>query len=292
MQPTVSTWNVGACFACTKCLLRSTWRRCPRCQGDTVDLRVTSLETSWSAWRGFAEGWSLASWRAPRALNVLSRVAAAFTFFCCLGPVIGPWLDKGAAPSGVELLLSVVLGAVVAWPLWQFFRLYLLFIAHVLRGLAWITSFASEISPVGTLKFSVIARLCRGLSRPLLPQLEVFGGSSLEGAPVRGVLSAPVVVNFVRDGWGFMARFDAHVASKLALTRDDGAVEVVELTHGGVQVPPTVGTRSDGSTLPAWLDAPKRPGVRFMREVPAGTRVTVTRGREGLDDARVHVVFG
>lgn len=161
----VSIWNVGECFTCTKCLLRSAWRKCPRCGGHTVDLRVESLEGKWSAWRGFAEGWSLASVSGVRAMKRLRGLAGVLTVGACLAPIAGPWLKKGQPPELMEIGIALVMDALIAWPLFWFFSLYLLLFAHVLRGLAWVTSLGAEISPVGTLRFSVLARLTRVMAR-------------------------------------------------------------------------------------------------------------------------------
>lgn len=280
-------WNVGACFTCVKCLLRSVWRKCPRCGGETVDLRSESLEVKWSAWRGFAEGWSLVSFRGVRAMKVIRRFAALITVGAVLSPVVGPLLRGGHTPELLELVIGFFVGLLFAWPIFEFMSLYLLFFAHVLRGLSWLTSLGAEISPVGTLKLSVIAKLTRWLSRALIPQIEVMS-SSLDGVSLRGVLAVPTTFHFVRDGWGFLERFDVHVPEPLKVTLD-GREESLTLSHGAVIL--DGGVRSEGSTLPQWLEVPKRAGVRFRREVPAGAQFVLTRSREGLDDARVMLRF-
>lgn len=286
----MATWNIGACFACPKCLLRSAWRKCPKCGGETLDLRTQSLQQSWSAWPAFAEGIALYSWRAPRGLKVIRVLSMLVAAGGVLATVVGPYLHTGKPPEPMEAGLSLLIGLLFAWPVYRFFTLYLLFFAHVLRGLSLVTNLASSVSPVGTLKFSVLAGLTRALSRPLIPQLEVWGLDALDGPRERGVLEAPATVNFVRDGWGFMERFDVHLDAPLRVKLETGETRELDVHHGGVEVDP-LGARTEGSTVPGWLEAPKRAGVRFTRQLPAGTRLTVTRAREGLDDARLHVRF-
>ncbi len=287
MSPAVTSWSLGACFACPRCLLRSGWRKCPRCSGVTVDLRVESLQLSWSAWRGFAAGWALYSFRAVRALKVLRWGAGLVTLGACLAPVFGPWLRNGHPPELMEAGIGLLVGLVFAWPIFEFMSLYLLLVAHVLRGLSWATALAAELSPVGTLKFSVLAKFTRALSRPLLPQLEVWPTNALDGPSRRGVLTAPLRLDFVRDGWGFMERHDVHATTAMRVKWESGEAADLALTHGGVDFARATSARADGSTLPSWLEAPGRAGVRFKREFPAGTLVVVT-----LDDARVHVSLG
>ena len=200
----MSTWSVGACFACTKCLLRGVWRRCPTCGGETVDLRTSTLEHSWSAWPAFSQGLALYSWKAPRGLKVIRRLSALVTLGAVLAPVIGPWQRNGKPPELLEAALGLLVGLVCAWPVYKFFCLYLLLFAHVLRGLSLLTALASEVSPVGTLKFSVLARVTRFLSRPLMPQLELWELSTLDGLVQRGVLAEAATLHFARDAWGFM----------------------------------------------------------------------------------------
>jgi hypothetical protein len=286
----VSTWNVGACFACTKCLLRSVWRTCPSCGGDTIDLRTTTLESTWSAWPAFAQGLALYSWKAPRGLKVIRWLSALVTVGATLAPVFGPWLHNGKPPALGEAGLGLLVGLVFAWPVYTFFCLYLLLFAHVLRGLSALTNLASEISPIGTLRFSVLAKLTRFLSRPLIPQLELWSSSALDGPTERATLTEPLIVNFVRDGWGFMERFDVHLEKPARVKLESGETRELEIHHGGLESA-SLGVRTEESTLPGWLEAPNRPGLRFKREIPAGTRVVVTRAREGLDDARVHIRF-
>lgn len=291
MSSAVTTWSLGACFACPRCLLRSEWKKCPRCSGVTVDLSVESLQSTWSAWRGFAEGWALYSFRAVRALKVLRWGAALVTVGACLAPVFGPWLRNGRPPELLEALIGLVVGLVFAWPIYEFMALYLLLFAHVLRGLSFLTGLAAELSPVGTLKFSVLAKLTRALSRPLLPQLEVWPTNALDGASQRGVLTTPLRLEFVRDGWGFMERHDVHAATPMRVKWESGEETDVALTHGGVDFAQAMSVRSDGSMAPSWLESPGRAGVRFKREFPVGTRVVLTRARAGLDDARVHLAL-
>lgn len=286
----MSTWNVGACFACTKCLLRSAWRRCPGCGRDTVDLRTTTLEHTWSAWPAFAGGIALYSWKAARGLKVIRALSGLVTLGAVLAPVIGPWLRNGKPPELLEAGLGLLVGLVFAWPIYKFFCLYLLLFAHVLRGISALTNLASEISPIGTLRFSVLAKLTRFVSRPLIPQLEVWELSTLDGPTERATLTEPLTVNFVRDGWGFMERFDVHLEKPARVKLESGETRELEILHGGIEAN-SIGARTEGSTLPGWLEAPNRPGLRFKREIPPGTRLVVTRAREGLDDARVHVRF-
>ena len=127
-------------------------------------------------------------------------------------------------------------------------------------------------------------------SRPLLPQLELWELSRLDGAKQRGVLAEPATLHFARDAWGFMERHDVQLAAPLRVTWESGETQPLELLHGGVAAN-SLGTRTEGADLPGWLETPGRPGVRFTRVLPAGTHVEVTRAREGLDDARVHVRF-
>ncbi len=286
----MSTWNVGACFACTKCLLRSAWRRCPGCGGETIDLRTSTLEQTWSAWPAFSQGVALYSWRAPRGLKVIRVLSGLVTLGAVLAPVIGPWAHTGKPPELLEAGLGLLVGLVFAWPIYKFFCLYLLLFAHVLRGISALTNLASAISPIGTLRFSVLAKLTRFLSRPLIPQLEVWEFSALDGPTERAMLTEPLTVNFVRDGWGFMERFDVHLEKPARVKLESGETRELALLHGGLEAN-SLGARTESSTLPGWLEAPHRPGLRFKREIPSGTRLVVTRAREGLDDARVHVRF-
>lgn len=212
-------------------------------------------------------------------MKVIRVLALLFTIGACLAPLIGPWLKKGQPPALMEVVIALVMDALLAWPLFWFFSLYLLLFAHVLRGLSWVTSLGAELSPVGTLKFSVLAKLTRAMSRALIPQLEVKRVATLDGAPLRGVTTAPVTLHFVRDGWGFMERFDVHAPSPLPVKFDSGESQELALTHGGVDLE-VVGTRREGSELPSWLEVPKRSGVRFQRELPKGTRFVLTRGHD------------
>lgn len=95
----------------------------------------------------------------------LRGLAGVLTVGACLAPIAGPWLKKGQPPELMEIGIALVMDALIAWPLFWFFSLYLLLFAQVLRGLAWVTTLGAEISPVGTLKFSVLARLTRVMAR-------------------------------------------------------------------------------------------------------------------------------
>ncbi|MGV3619244.1 MAG: hypothetical protein ACO1OB_00425 [Archangium sp.] len=266
----MTVWNVGACFTCTKCLLRSVWRKCPKCGGATVDLRVRTLD--------FADGASLFSIRGLRAMKTIRVLAALLTFGACLAPIVGPWLHDRRPPELMQVGIAVVMDVIIAWPLFWFFSLYLLCIAHVFRALAWLTSLGAQVSPVGTLKFTVLAKLTGGISRALIPQVEVKAVHSLDGPSRRGVLTEPVTLHFVRDAWGFMERCDVALPT-LHVKFETGTEEVV-VTHGGVR--PGDAMQREGSALPAWLEVPNRKGVRFHRELPAGTPIVFTRDGDGL----------
>jgi hypothetical protein len=112
---------------------------------------------------------------------------------------------------GLWLLVSLVFAFPL--PLFWFFSLYLFFIAHLTRGLALVTSLAASITPLGKRRFSLVARLFRWMSRPLLPQLELWTMEQMDGPPQRATLLAPLRVDFVRDGWGWLERYDAVIAT-------------------------------------------------------------------------------
>lgn len=291
----MATWNLGACFACTSCLTRSAWRRCPACTRETIDLRggAALLEARWSAWPAYAAGRALYSPRAIRSFRILKWIAAIATFATALAPVLGPWARQGHPPSGLELGIALGVGAVMSPLVFIFYSAYFLFIAHLFRGMSLALSAMAAVTPIGRARFEIVSRISRVLSRPLLPQLEVAGPGELVDAGGRGVLAQTLTLDFVRDGWSLMERFDVVATAPAQVKLDSGETTRVALEHGGVQYDQAASKRLDASSaLPAWLQAPGRDGLRFRREFPAGTRVRFSRGREAHDDPRVLLVLG
>lgn len=284
------SWSLGACFACPRCLLRGVWSKCPRCGDATLDLTRAPLDDRWSALPAYAAGYGLTSPRSVRSLKVIRRLSAFVTFVCCLGPILGPWQKTGSPPTLLELGLSVLVSLVFAFPLFWFFSLYLLFIAHLMRGLAVLTSLAARITPLGRRDFSVLARLTRWLSRPLLPQIELWTMEHIDGPSQRATLVTPLRIDFVRDGWGWLERFDAVIATPPLVKLESGEEHELAVAHGAVTVNPTA-PRRDGASLPGWLEVPVRQGVRFHREFPAGTVFEFRRTGADFDVPRVHLVL-
>lgn len=286
-------WNLGACFACTSCLSRSAWRRCPRCKRETIDLRVDTLKDRWSAWPAYAAGRAIYSPRAITSFRVLKWITGLATLATMLGPIFGPWAKTGRPPDALELALAIGVSAVLSPLIFLFYAAYFLFIAHLLRGMSLGLSLLAAVTPIGRARFEITAKLSRFLSRPLIPQLEVIEPGELTEGRSRGVLAEPLTLGFVRDGWGLLERFDvlAHAPAKVRL--DSGEETLVPLEHGGVSFDQAMSRRAEfAGVLPTWLHSPGRDGVRFRREFPAGTRVIVSRGRQDHDEARVWARLG
>lgn len=286
----MATWSLGACFVCPSCLSRGVWGRCQVCKGETIDLRqgMDLLQQRWSAWPAFAAGRALYSPRVVPSFRVLKWLTALATFATMLAPIFGPWAKSGRPPEGLELGLSIGVGLVMSPLVFGFYAGYFLFIAHLLRGMSVGLSLLGDVMPIGRARLQLTAKLSRFLSRPVIPQLEVIEPGELTEGRSRGVLTEPLTLEFVRDGWGLMERFDAHAMGPAKVKLDTGELTTVALEHGGVQFDQAMSQRLEASAaLPGWLLAPGRDGVRFRREFPAGTRVTFNRAREEHDDARV-----
>jgi hypothetical protein len=167
----------------------------------------------------------------------------------------------------------------------------LFFIAHLTRGLALVTSLAASITPLGKRRFSLVARLFRWMSRPLLPQLELWTMEQMDGPPQRATLLAPLRVDFVRDGWGWLERYDAVIATPPRVKLESGDELELPVSHGAISLNPTVSARREGASVPGWLLVPGRDGVRFHREFPAGTSFRFNRTGAGLAVPRVLLEF-
>lgn len=283
------SWSLGAYFVCTRCLVRGVWSKCPRCAEPCIDLTHAPLDERWVALPAFMAGHALSSPRSVRSLRPLRRLSAVLTFLCCLGPLVGPWQKTGHAPTLLELGLWLLVSLVFAFPLFWFFSLYLFFIAHLTRGLALVTSLAASITPLGKRRFSLVARLFRWMSRPLLPQLELWTLERLNDPPQRATLLTPLRIDFVRDGWGWLERCDAFIATAPRVRLESGEEFELSLTHGAVTVDPMKSARRSGASIPSWLEVPGREGVRSHRELPVGTVFRLSRTGAGFDVPRVHL---
>lgn len=283
------SWSLGAHFVCTRCLVRGVWSTCPRCAAPCLDLTHGPLDERWTALPAFTAGHALFSPRSVRSLRVLRRLAAVLTFVCCLGPLVGSWQKTGHPPTLLELGLSVLVSLVFAFPVFWFLSLYLFFIAHLTRILAVVTGFASSITPLGRRDFSLVARIFRWMSRPLLPQIELWTLEQMDGPPQRATLLAPLRIEFVRDGWGWLERQDAFIATPARVRLESGEELELSLTHGALTVDPTKSARLAGASVPSWLEVPGREGVRTHREFPAGTVCRFSRTGAGFDVPRVHL---
>ena len=291
----MTVWNLGASFVCTSCLSRGVWRRCQNCKRETIDLRQGTelLQQRWSAWPAFAAGRALYSPRVVPSFRVLKWITTIATLATALAPIIGPWAKSGHPPEGLELGISIAVGLIMIPIVFFFYAGYFLFIAHVFRGMSAGLGFLADVMPIGRARFQITAKISRFLSRPLLPQLELADSGEFTQGKSRGVLTDPLTLDFVRDGWGLVERFDVLASAPAKVKLDGGEETVVQLEHGGVSYEQSMSRRSDfAGALPAWLHAPGRDGVRFRREFPAGTRVTVSREREEHDDARVLFSLG
>ena len=286
----MATWNLGACFVCLTCNARSVWKTCQRCRAETLDLRegFTALEAHWSAWPAFAQGRTIYSPRSIASFRILKWLAAIATLAAALAPVVGPFQKSGHFPAPLELAIALGTGLVLSPFVFLFFTVYFLFIANLLRGLSLFFSAAAAITPFIRRRFELIAMFSRFLSRPLIPQLEVVGPGELSEGRERGVLIESLSLDFVRDGWSLLERFDVTAVAPAKVKLDSGAETVVALEHGGIEFDQAMSKRTEAeAALPAWLQAPGRPGIRFRREFPAGARVVICRGRQANGDARV-----
>jgi hypothetical protein len=291
----MAIWNLGAAFVCTSCLSRGVWRRCQLCKRETIDLRQGTelLQQRWSAWPAFAAGRALYSPRVVPSFRVLKWITSLATIATALAPVFGPWAKSGHPPEAMELGLSLGVGLLVSPIVFIFYAGYFLFIAHVFRGMSAGLGFLADVMPIGRSRFQITSKISRLLSRPLIPQLEVIDPGELTDGKSRGVLIEPLTLDFIRDSWGLVERFDVIPSAHAKVKLDGGEETVVSLDHGGVAYDQAMSRRSDfAGALPSWLHAPGRDGVRFRREFPAGTRVVFARGRQDNDDARVVLSLG
>ncbi len=286
----MATWILGACFVCTSCNTRSVWKTCQRCRAETLDLRegLAALENRWSAWPAFAQGRTIYSPRSIASFRILKWLAAIATLGAALAPVLGPFQRTGRSPAPLELTIALGTGLVLSPFVFLFFTVYFLFIANLLRGLSLFFAGAAAITPFIGRRFEIVAMFSRFLSRPLIPQLETVGPGELTEGRTRALLKEPLTLEFVRDGWGLMERFDVVALTPAKVTLDSGEVTEVALEHGGIEFDQAMSRRSAAqATLPAWLQAPGRLGIRFRREFPAGASVVISRGRQANGDSRV-----
>lgn len=274
-------WLVGASYVCAQCKLRGVSPRCPQCAGEargvTGELAAdTELARAWSAHPAFAKGYSLGSPLALRYLRVLLCVSAAFGVSAGLAPIIGPAQHEGRLPTLLELGLGLVV-AVVSFPFTTaFMALYFFVIAHVVRVFGMVAEVIAPMTPVGGVRFSLVAKIFRWISRPALLQIEHVRFAFDESRAQRMELAEPLTVHLVRDGFGFVERFDAFLARPMVLRGPGGEVGPMAFEHGAIEFAPAAGTRAQGAPEPpAWARAPGREGVRLTREFPAGARVLV-----------------
>lgn len=282
----MAEWLVGASLVCPRCLERGVAAPCPRCGGPMEDLATSGgfdrLASRWRASRAYLAGRSLLSPRAIVHLRLLLGVSVGFAAVTALAPVVGPAVSGKTVPAGAELALALGVGVVLTPFTLAFYALFLFAWAHVCRLFAMLAGGAAQVSPIGTLRFSLVATIFRVLSRPLLPQVELVWPAASPAATVqRGTLAQPLTLHLLRDSLGFIERFDAWLTTPVSVTLDGQATDLT-LSRGTVSLGPTTGTRSDlKAPTPDWLSAPRRPGTSFSRELPAGTPVTVER-RAGL----------
>lgn len=274
-------WLVGASYVCARCELRGVSSRCPQCAGEAREVRGefaadTELARAWSAHPAFARGHALGSPLALRYLRVLLYVSAAIGVTAGLAGIIGPAQHEGRLPTLLELGLGLVV-AVVSFPFTTaFMALYLFVLAHVVRVFAMIAEVIAPVTPVGGVRFSLVAKIFRWVSRPALPQIEHVRFVFNESRAQRMELAEPLTVHLVRDGFGFVERFDAFLARPMVLRGANGEVGPMAFERGAIEFAPAVGTRAQGAPEPpAWARAPGREGVRLTREFAAGTRVLV-----------------